>query len=209
MPQVESVYNNNHKKADKHSDNRDQQIRLSKQLIERLMEYSEMVIRSTNLGDTIPTVYAIGKRGRRVMVQTNLENKMKEEDEKSGSLCSRHLTPEQVQDMGEKIILTYNATYVYKPFLLIWNARVLRMLVKKFWNFPTKILNATLHLANKEFQHLHITDINGIKTKKSSMAVINKHIDFVNEYGRSLESSRWTNSYEATIYSSILSSLSS
>ena len=67
MPQVESVYKNKHKKAAKNSDNKDQQIQLSEQLIERSMAYSEMVSRSTNLRDTIPTVCAIGKRGRIVM----------------------------------------------------------------------------------------------------------------------------------------------
>ena len=75
MPQVESVYKNKHKKAAKHSDNKDQQIRLIKQLIERSMAYSDMVSRSTNTGDTIPNAFAIGKRGIRVMDQTNLEIK--------------------------------------------------------------------------------------------------------------------------------------
>ena len=80
MPQVASVYRKKHKKAAKHSDNKDQHIQLSKQLIKRSMEYYEMVSRSTNIGDTICTVCAIGKRGRRVMDQTNLENKIREED---------------------------------------------------------------------------------------------------------------------------------
>ena len=39
---------------------------------------------------------------------------------------------------------------------------------------------------NKAFQHWHITDIDGIKTKKFGIAVINKHIDFVNEYGKKI-----------------------
>ena len=47
-------------------------------------------------------------------------------------------------------------------------------------------MNAALHLENKAFQHLHITDIDGVKTKKSGMAVLNKHIDFVNEYGKKI-----------------------
>ena len=109
------------------------------------MAYSGMASRSTNLGDTIPTVCAIGKRGRRVMDQTNLENKMREEDEKNGSLCCQHLTPERVQDMDQKIVLANNATYVSEHFLIIWYARVPIVLVNKFWNFPTKKLNATLH----------------------------------------------------------------
>ena len=132
MPHVASVYKNKHKKAAKNSDNNDQQIRLSKQLIELSMAYYNMVIKSTNLRDNIPAVCAIGKRGRRVMDQTNLENQMREEDEKSGSLLRQHLTPERVQDMGQKIILTNDATYVSETFLIIWHARVPRMLFKKF-----------------------------------------------------------------------------
>ena len=83
------------------------------------MKYSEMVSKSTNLEDTIPTVCVIYKQGRTVMDQTNLENQMREEDEKSGSLCRQHLTPEQVQDMGQKIILTNDERYVSEPFLII------------------------------------------------------------------------------------------
>ena len=49
-----------------------------------------------------------------------------------------------------------------------------------------KKLNAALHLENKAFQHLHITDINGIKTKKSGIVVLNKHIDFLNCYGKKI-----------------------
>ena len=186
MPQVDSVYKNKHKKSANHSDNKDQQIWLSEQLIEKSMAYSEMVSRSTNIGDAIPNVSAIFKLGRRVMDQTNLENQIREEDEKARSLCRQNLTPERVQDMGQRIILKNDATYFSKTFLIIWHTRVPKILVKKFWNFPTTKLNAALHLENRAFQHLHITDIDGIKTKKSGMAVINKHIDFVNDYGKNI-----------------------
>ena len=132
MPLVASVYKKKQKKASNHSDNKDQQIRLSKQLIERSMEYSEILSRSTNLGDTIPTVSAIGKIVRRVMDQTNLENQIREEDEKARSLCRQNLTPERVQDMGQRIILKNDATYFSKTFLIIWHTRVPKILVKKF-----------------------------------------------------------------------------
>ena len=41
-------------------------------------------------------------------------------------------------------------------------------------------------MANEVFVHLHIANVNSIKTKKVGFNLIKNHINFVNEYGKKI-----------------------
>jgi hypothetical protein len=184
MSQLASEHRGKHKKAAKHSQTKNQQVRLSEQLVEKAGAHAEMELATCD--DNIPSVSTTSKRGRRVMDQTNLDNQMMEEDEKAGRLRRKQLTPELAKEMAEKTTLTNDATYVANAALVLWHSRVPKLLVKKFWDVPAAEMKETLQVAKETFVHLIIDDVNAIKTKKEGSMLIKNHIDFVNESGRKI-----------------------
>ena len=58
--------------------------------------------------------------------------------------------------------------------------------MKKFWDVPAPEMKETLQVASEIFVHLHIANVNAIKTKKEGSILIKNHIDFVNEYSKKI-----------------------
>ena len=185
MAEEASDFRDKHKKAKKHASTKDQHVRLSQQVVERARAFALMMKEDPPEGN-IPTILEINKKGRRVMDKENLDNQMKEEDEKAGGLRRRHLTPAIAMEMAEKTTLTNDVGYVADSDVLQQHERIPQLLRKKRWDVPSAEMNDALDLACEVFPRLIIGDKNGLKlkTKKAKKAVIDNHIDFINEYGQ-------------------------
>ena len=114
---VASVHRGKHKKAAKHLQTKDQQLQVSEELVEKASAHAEMV--SSTLEENIPSVSMIRTRSRRVMDQKTLDNQMMGEDEKTGCLSHKQLTPELAKEMAGKTTLTNDVTHVADAALLL------------------------------------------------------------------------------------------
>ena len=79
---------------------------------------------------------------------------------------------ELAKEMAGKTTLTYTVTSVADSTLLLWHSRVLKLLVKKSWDVLAPKMWETLQVASESFIHLHIADVNGIKTRKKGSNLI-------------------------------------
>ena len=93
-------------------------------------------VEDAGLGESIPSVSSVKKKGQWAIDQANLDKQMMEEDEKAGRLRQKHLTPDDAKTMANNTKMTNDVVYVTDPALILWHKRVTNILKKKWWDVP-------------------------------------------------------------------------
>lgn len=170
------------RKAAKHSRTKAQLHLLSKQMCDRACAFVADV-EGSDLGESLPSISSIKKKGRRAMDQENLDKQMMREEERAGQLRRKHLTPVDVATMAAETKLSNDTKYVSDEALIRWHERVPQLLVQSWWDVPAKEMNARFRLAGDVFVHWphdHI-DPDTIKTKTAKLKMIKDHVRWCNE----------------------------
>ena len=195
------AYRQKNKKAASHSATKQQQQRLSKQLVERSADYVDVALSVIGL-DSIPTITQINEKGRRVQDNENLQKQIADEDAKASRLTRVTMTADSIKILADNTRLTNDYTFVGDALIISWREKVSQMLVQKFWKdlSPTDKFIDTFKIARESFIHIEnvikpkalelekITSYNKAKSPihdyiKVTKTITDKVFKFVNDMG--------------------------